>query len=287
MLLLALWTFQFSDPTRVSIAYSTLAVAATFALCLLSYFEHTRTIRPSFLLESYLFFTLLLDLAQTRTLWMRQTNDTGHKLAIAFTVGVALKFVALLLEAAQKRDNLYPEYKDYPSEATAGAFSRSFFGWLNPLFITGFSKVLKVDDLYLLDTSLESDDIHQRMETAWEKGMMIFFLNILFSCYSIFAHGIRNDTSLEIIANFVVVGTKGPNSLLFTAFKTLKWPIISIIPPRAALIALTFCQPLLISKAVILSVDSVNTWTNHEGYGLIGAFILVYVGVAVSDIISP
>jgi ATP-binding cassette subfamily C (CFTR/MRP) protein 1 len=159
----------------VSIPYSALAVAATFALCLLSYLEHTRTVRPSFLLEGYLLFTLLLDLAQTRTLWIRQTENDGNKVAIVFTVGVSLKFCGLLLEAAQKQGYLRSEYKGYPPEATGGIFSRGFFAWLNPLFIRGFSGVLKVDDLYDLDKHLAGEDIHRRMEASWAKGTVFTY----------------------------------------------------------------------------------------------------------------
>jgi ATP-binding cassette, subfamily C (CFTR/MRP), member 1 len=66
------------------------------------------------------------------------------------------------------------------------------------------------------------------------------------------------------------------------SLKTLIWPILAVIPPRACLVALNFTQPLLINRSVYLSVDSVTPWTTHVGYGLIGAYILVYVGSAVS-----
>lgn len=65
------------------------------------------------------------------------------------------------------------------------------------------------------------------------------------------------------------------------SLKTLIWPILAVIPPRACLVGLNFTQPLLINRSVYLSVDSVTPWTTHVGYGLIGAYILVYVGSAV------
>jgi ATP-binding cassette subfamily C (CFTR/MRP) protein 1 len=77
------------------------------------------------------------------------------------------------------------------------------------------------------------------------------------------------------------VTSKSGNALFFVAVKTLKWPLLSAIPPRTCLIALTFCQPLLINRAVILSGEDVTDWTTNVGYGLIGAYILVYVGIAV------
>jgi hypothetical protein len=65
------------------------------------------------------------------------------------------------------------------------------------------------------------------------------------------------------------------------SLKTLIWPILAVVPPRACLVALNFTQPLLINRSVYLSVDNVTPWTTHVGYGLIGAYILVYVGSAV------
>lgn len=65
------------------------------------------------------------------------------------------------------------------------------------------------------------------------------------------------------------------------ALSVLKWPILSVIPPRACLVALNFSQPLLINRSVYLSVDTVTPWTTNVGYGLIGAYILVYTGSAV------
>ena len=77
---------------------------------------------------------------------------------------------------------------------------------------------------------------------------------------------------------------KSPNSLLSVAFVTLKWPLLAVIVPRACLTGLSFCQPFLINKAIILSVEPVTDKTNNVGYGLIGAYFLVYTGIAVSPI---
>jgi ATP-binding cassette subfamily C (CFTR/MRP) protein 1 len=77
------------------------------------------------------------------------------------------------------------------------------------------------------------------------------------------------------------VTQKGTNSLFLVSLRTLKWPLLKIIPPRFLLIAFNFCQPVLINRAILLSVEDVDDWTDHVGYGLIGAYILVYIGIAV------
>lgn len=60
-----------------------------------------------------------------------------------------------------------------------------------------------------------------------------------------------------------------------------KWPVISVVPARVALTAFNFCQPFLINRAVMYSQSGTNAQTSNIGYGLIGAYVLVYVGIAV------
>uniref|UniRef100_A0A093VGM0 Canalicular multispecific organic anion transporter 2 n=1 Tax=Talaromyces marneffei PM1 TaxID=1077442 RepID=A0A093VGM0_TALMA len=244
---LTLWTLPSAKRTNASIPVQAVSLAATAIFCLLSYFEHTRTIRPSFLLDVFFFLTLLFDIAQCRTLWLRGSGFYGNTIAILFTISVVMKALLLALEALEKRRFLRAEYKASPPEATASIFNRSFFWWLNPLFVKGFSSLLRMDDLFDIDKQMRSEYIHERMEKAWNK-----------------------------------VEKKTPNTLFMVSIKTLIWPILAVIPPRACLVALNFSQPLLINRAVYLSVDSVTPWTTHVGYGLIGAYILVYVGSAIA-----
>jgi ATP-binding cassette, subfamily C (CFTR/MRP), member 1 len=77
------------------------------------------------------------------------------------------------------------------------------------------------------------------------------------------------------------VTKKRPNSLLVVAFGSLKWPLLAVITPRACLIALNFCQPFLINRAIKLSEEPITEATTKIGYGLIGAYVFVYVGIAV------
>lgn len=81
-----------------------------------------------------------------------------------------MKALLLALEALEKRRFLRAEYKASPPEATASIFNRSFFWWLNPLFVKGFSSLLRMDDLFDIDKQMRSEYIHERMEKAWNKG---------------------------------------------------------------------------------------------------------------------
>ena len=62
----------------------------------------------------------------------------------------------------------------------------------------------------------------------------------------------------------------------------LKRPIIATMLPRIALTAFNFCQPFLVERAVLLSQEPVTPMSKKVGYGMIGAYFIVYVGIAVS-----
>jgi ATP-binding cassette, subfamily C (CFTR/MRP), member 1 len=119
----------------------------------------------------YLFLTLLFDIAQSRTLWLRQHDTYNRVIAIVFTVAVVLKLGLLLLEAVEKRRILRSKYRSYPPEATAGVFNKSFFWWINPLFRRGFSKTLTLDDLFLLDKHLLSERHEAKLENEWRQSI--------------------------------------------------------------------------------------------------------------------
>ncbi|KAL2832126.1 P-loop containing nucleoside triphosphate hydrolase protein [Aspergillus cavernicola] len=241
------WALASAPRTDASVAANAFFTSAFFLLGLLSYTEHNFSVTPSFLLNVYLLITLLFDTVKTRTLWLRQTGGTSETIAILTSVTVALKLLLLLLETVEKRSILRDEYRAYPPEATGGIFNKTFFWWLNPLFQQGFSKSLIFDDLYVLDKQLSSKRLHSTLETAWSKVIQ-----------------------------------RDPNTFLLVSLKTFKWPLCAVILPRALLVALNFCQPLLLHRSLSFSMEPVTDATNNIGYGLIGAYIFVYVGMGVT-----
>lgn len=167
------WARPSTSRTDASIAVNTILITAYFLLPLLSYAEHNFSAAPSFLLNIYLFATLLFDIAKTRTLWLRENGGIGETIAALTSVTVALKCFLHLLEMAEKRSILRVEYKDYPPEAIGGIFNKTFFWWLNPLFKRGLTQSLAVEDLYVLDKQLSSKRLHSTLETAWSKGSIL------------------------------------------------------------------------------------------------------------------
>lgn len=69
--------------------------------------------------------------------------------------------------------------------------------------------------------------------------------------------------------------------LILCCLETLKWPLLGIIGPRLCLLAFTICQPLLLNRFLAFLQNPAEDVS--IGYGLIGAYALVYVGIAVSS----
>ena len=169
--ILALWTPR--SGTKASIPSSALSLIASLAILLLSTLEHTRSIRPSFLLTIYLLSSLTFDIAQARTLFLRNhdsfPSNPNPTIPGIFVASIAVKLVLLALEARSKRAYLQQPYKTFPPEATSGVLNRSVFWWLNPLFVGGWRKILGLEDLYGIDRDLMAEGLLERMEGAWEK----------------------------------------------------------------------------------------------------------------------
>lgn len=81
---------------------------------------------------------------------------------------------------------------------------------------------------------------------------------------------------------FFAAPRAGKRKLLFVILKTLRWPILVPVIPRLILIGFTLCQPLLVNRFLDYLQDSERGQDANIGYGLIGAYGLVYFGMAVS-----
>ncbi|KUJ06202.1 P-loop containing nucleoside triphosphate hydrolase protein [Mollisia scopiformis] len=242
---------NFSNPsiqkTKASVPATVLTLIGYIFLPILSYAEHVKTIRPSLILNVYLLFSLFFDGVRARTLWLRY-ND---KIAADFTAGLVVKLILVLLEAVEKTGILRPEFRGNSPEATGGIYSRSFFWWLNGLFRVGWSKTLSIPDLFSLDKHLGSQYLRNLLQSSWLKG-----------------------------------SPQSRHGLFFMTLKVLKWPLLSAAIPRLTLTALNFCQPFLLHRAIDLSQQPIGHQSTNVGYGLIGAYFLVYVGIAVSIVVT-
>lgn len=215
-------------------------------IVVLSWVEDERSVRPSSLLAIYLLFTLLLDVVQTRTLWLSHGNSLIPSL---FTASVAAKTAMVLFESLGKQSHLIGSYQDLPPESTSGIVNRSFMWWLNRLFVTGFQSLLTTKDLDHLDKLLESAGTAQKALRSW---------------------ALRRHPERRF-------------EFLWQMGLAFKGPLALMVVPRLFLIGFTFSQPFLIAS-VLSWLDNSHSASN-AGYGLIGATLLIYLGMALSNLI--
>ncbi|OQE46818.1 hypothetical protein PENCOP_c001G04282 [Penicillium coprophilum] len=236
------------DATAMFIATSALKLLAAFIMLPLSDVEHTRSPRPSMLLMGYLLLTLLLDGAQSRTLYLSSTLATERAYSNLFTAALAVKALVLLLESQHKSRWIQAGWNkdEHSPEETSGIISLGVFFWLNRLFLSGYNKVLSVNDLYPLDGAMDPTRLHEKFSQHLDMAKM-----------------------------------KGDKFGLTKALiRTLIGPLLLPVIPRLALFGFSIAQPLFIEGLLdYLSKDELDP---NFGYGLIGASFLIYTGIAIS-----
>lgn len=176
--LLIVWSVTPRYSTRASVPAAALSFLASVGLLCLSSFEHSRSVRPSILINVYMLASLLLDLPQARTLWMRAGP---RAIPTIFTVGLAAKTLALVLEARNKRRSLFPPYNVYAPEALVSLYDRTALFWINPLFLQGYRNVISEENLYKIDSGLGSETVEADFQQAWSRRKWL--LEALFSAY--------------------------------------------------------------------------------------------------------
>ncbi|KAH8169831.1 ABC transporter domain-containing protein [Sarocladium implicatum] len=241
--LVALWSLDSTPRTRTSIPEAVVGVVEGIAIAGLSYVEHIKSARPSPLLSTYLFLTIILDVALARTFIIR---DGLFAISAVFTAALALKFILLILEELPKRRSLISE-NEVVRETSVGVISRTLFLWLNPLLWRGTRSVLTVDNLGPLHQKLQSKPLLDQLERAWD-----------------------NDSK------------EGGMALLRVTVKSYRTQFLAGVVPRLALSAFTFAQPFLIESVINTVAKPPEENRGKTISGLIGATVLLYTGMAVA-----
>jgi hypothetical protein len=159
--LLVLWCRE--NSTKIAIAEPVLGLIESFALAALSFVEHRNSRKPSKLLGAFLVITIILDIALVRTWWIRSMQS----IAGVFTASFVIKTILLILEEIPK--TLLGE-KEKIHETSSGVVSRSFFWWLNGLFLQGHRTILETEDLQAIDSKFDTDHVSAPLEKQWERG---------------------------------------------------------------------------------------------------------------------
>lgn len=243
ILLLSLVATQHAAGKLVSLAGAILEVVAALGVVVLIDLEYIRSIRPSFLVSAYLFVTLILDLARVRTAWLL---PDCRAYSICLSLSLAIKLVLLSLGNVEKRKWLAPTEKTRSDESVSGPINRGLFVWLNGLLWTGYSELLTGDTLPSIYEKLSSGGLYTRFTDCW-------------------AHSNQN----------------GQNALLLAVVKCLGWEIAGIAFPRLCVVGFSIAQPFLVGRVVTMLQQTYEP-SLGIGYGLIGATVMVFIGIAVS-----
>lgn len=231
--------------TRLSLIGSVVSLISTFAAAYTSFMEDQRSVAPSDILVLFFSVTSLLNLPRLRSYWLISESSMISCRNLWTTICVVT--IAIALAESITKTKLYrQQYKTTTKEISSGFWLRSLFIWLLPFLRVGFSKVLQLQDIPDVDVDLQGQTAKERLQVAWER-------------------------------------TKGEYWLLKSIARAYLWPFLYAVIPRLALIAFKFAQPFLITATInYVEVPSDST-SSHYGPALVGAFVLVYVGIAVSD----
>ncbi|PMD39274.1 P-loop containing nucleoside triphosphate hydrolase protein [Hyaloscypha variabilis F] len=233
---------------KLFISSNAVEFVSSIYIIVLSSLEHLRSPRPSILLNAYLFLAILFDIAQARTLWLASTSSYEVTYCRLFTTSVVARAVILFLESQHKSKWIQWDANKHSPEETSGVFGLGAYVWLNGMFLAGYKKVLVIDDLFHLDQNMLTESLEERL-----------------------THQVKRP-------NF----SSKRFGLARALAKTLLIQLLLPIGPRIALIGFRFCQPFLINTLLDHLQVAPEQTSRNQGYGLIGATIFIYSGIAVS-----
>jgi ATP-binding cassette, subfamily C (CFTR/MRP), member 1 len=242
--ILLLWATNPATASKATIPAASLDFAAACILCVLSSYEHTRTVAPSSVIGLYVLASLISDIARLRTLFLLHTSAT-QSIGTILALSTAIKLCVIFTEAASKRHILLDRYRNLPLESTSNVYSKFVFWWLNGLLRHGSLRVLQVGDLYEMDESMSSTVVGRKFQQAW------------------------NSTKKT-----------RKHALLMCTSWALKFNLVASGIPRLLLIGLKYAQPFLLSRTISYVGDRDNQPAN-VGWGLVGAYAIIYIGLAI------
>lgn len=173
-----------------TITANVVTFVASLTVCLLSFWEHGRSVKPSTLLTLYLVASIICDSINLASIY--QGHAETRTLAL-LTASSGLKVILLILECLNKRSYLREPYKTLPLEQTIADLNRVFLFWMNGQIWQGHIKLLSVADLPTLDHDIKSRGLRTRMIEAWDKtakpkpgsDSAMPLLKALFRCFGI------------------------------------------------------------------------------------------------------
>jgi ATP-binding cassette, subfamily C (CFTR/MRP), member 1 len=143
-----------------------LHIASSAVLCLLSFFEHGRSVAPSTVATVYLAGRLFADVIEVGLLYVAENLCVISPLAISVS---AANLILFILEARDKTTILREPYRDLAPEERSGFFGNVFFWWVNNAIAFSYSKVLLPEDLPPLASSIDAMVLRESMQRIWDE----------------------------------------------------------------------------------------------------------------------
>ncbi|ORY68183.1 ATPase-like protein [Pseudomassariella vexata] len=249
-LILLIYSTKLYSLRALFVSSAAVNLVSAFCILVLSYLEHSRSPRSSILLSAFLILTALFDVAQTRSLWLASVGSSDLTFTRLVTSSGVLKFVLVLLESLHKSRWVQWDAKVHSPEEASGLLGLGAFTWLNRLFLVGYRKVISIEDLFPLDQTMATESLQLKL--------------------------------MDQVGSCASKGQKRGLELAKVLGKTLAVPLLLPIGPRVALLGFKFCQPFLIDSLLNYMQQPAERPSTNVGYGLIGATILIYGGIAIS-----
>ncbi|KAL7928726.1 putative ABC multidrug transporter [Trichoderma chlorosporum] len=243
-ILLVLWNSSSTAYGSLPTVASVLKLVNSTVILYLTYQEHRRWIHPSIVTSSYLILTILLELAEERTLRFRLVDDP---ITTMFAASIAVKFVILLLRELSKPSIPVTNNWSTAKESTGSLLNRALSWWSNSLFKKGHRSILTNDDLGDIDEKFDSSTLLATITSSWDSSFK-------FGTYSL---------ARAILRNF-------------------KLHCFVIAVPRLLLSSFMFAQPFLISRVIDFVGEPPEKYDREVAHGLIAATFFVYAGISVT-----
>ncbi|KAJ5165605.1 uncharacterized protein N7500_007435 [Penicillium coprophilum] len=167
-------------------------------------------------------------------------------IAAVFTSTVGVKLILTITEAIEKRGILLQPYRDVHPEATSGIYSRAFFWWLNTLLAIGFRRIIRANDIFLIEDEMCAKVLRRRAQNNWAKA-----------------------------------NKSRSHALFWSTLNVTRRQLTLCIFPRLCLIAFRYTQPFLLSRTTNFVMS--QTDAKSIGWGLTGAFGIVFIGTAIAN----
>jgi ATP-binding cassette subfamily C (CFTR/MRP) protein 1 len=220
-----------------------LDIVATFMTILLTHLEDEKSFAPSTVLVLYYSASTLCFLPMLRTTWLLENNAVC---SLIWTFIWLLTLLALVLESSTQRSSTAQIDRDVTKEQLESFWGRNFFIYLLPFLRYGYCNTIGISDVPAVDKPLRSKEAYEQL--------------------------------LPVLHRY-----EGRFRLLRSILSAFKWSLASAIIPRLSLAGLSFCQAFLMPATLRLVKDQEeNDMRSYKG-GIIGAYVFVYFGIAVSS----